>query len=132
MDNKIYISTSKDISYKLKMSSIKVSRKDRLIIRGMLKGDKSKTHTRKEILVTEGVLLSLPLLLTFALYVNLILKSTTNPYAVSENLSPSNLEPMLMFMLFFIVSYSIFLVVMYRKIKDEINLSNNGKNKKSD
>ena len=118
---------------KMRIHHIKVSKKDRKVIRDNFKPEKSNKHKHKEILVTEGVLLSLPLLLTFALYANLILKSTTNPYSVSENLSPTNLEPMLMFMLFFIIAYSIFLVIMYRKIKHQLTTINSdtNQNKKS-
>ena len=98
----------------------KISHKEAKIIKLVLGKEENMHDKRKEILIAEGVLLALPLLLTFALYVNLILKTATPVYDVTERLAPSNVEPLLIFMLLFIIAYSVFLVFMYRKIKHEL------------
>ncbi len=79
---------------------------------------------KKELLITEGVILALPLLITFGLYINLILKTATPVYDVTERLAPANVEPLLLFMLFFIIAYSIFLMFMYKRIKHQLIATN--------
>ena len=101
----------------------KISNKEAKIIKQVLGKEETMHHKRKEVLITEGVLLALPLLITFALYINLVLKTATSVYDVTERLSPMNAEPLMLFMLFFIIIYSIFLIFMYRKLKNELMLT---------
>lgn len=59
----------------------------------------------------DGIALSLPLLFAFSWYVSLIFASIS---PVSDvQLSPGKTEPIIVFVLVFIVSYSLFLMVEY-------------------
>lgn len=95
------------------------SKKEMQIIEHVLGKNNDAVKKRKEILITEGALLALPLLVTFGMYINLILKSSSETIA-GESFSPINTEPLVIFMLGFIVIYSVFLGVMYLKLKKQI------------
>ena len=82
----------------------------------------NKKSKSKAVLITEGVVLALPLLITFVLYLNLVLNSSVSISDPIERFSPQQTEPLLIFMVLFIITYGIFLGFMYRKIKKEIDM----------
>ena len=95
------------------------SKKEKQIIEHVLGKNKDQTIRRKEILITEGVLLALPLIITLAVYANIIIKTSSD--ISGESMSPIGAEPLVIFMLGFIVIYCIFLGVMYKKLKKQID-----------
>lgn len=67
----------------------------------------------------DGVALSLPLLAAFSWYINLIFASTVSP-AGGIRLSPGKTEPIIVFILVFIVAYGIFLMVEYNLLRKRL------------
>ncbi|MBW2984409.1 hypothetical protein KY361_04795 [Candidatus Woesearchaeota archaeon] len=75
-----------------------------------------KMHPHRKKIVFEGVMVSLPLAATFVWYSFLILSST--PVAgAGARFAPSKIETLVLFILLFIVAYSIFLVFEIRHLK---------------
>ncbi|MBS3125933.1 hypothetical protein J4453_00630 [Candidatus Woesearchaeota archaeon] len=63
-------------------------------------------------LMVDGVMLALPLLFGFGWYVNLVLSSTAP--AAGEQLAPSRVQPLILFIFGFIMVYGMFLFYEYR------------------
>lgn len=75
-----------------------------------------KMHPHKKKLVFEGMMVSLPLAATFIWYSFVIFSST--PIAGPEaRFAPSKIETLVLFLLLFIVAYSIFLIFEFRRLK---------------
>ena len=73
-------------------------------------------HPHKKKLVFEGIAVSLPLAATFVWYSFVIFSST--PIAGPEaRFAPSKIEALVLFLLLFIVAYSIFLIFEFRHLK---------------
>ena len=73
-------------------------------------------HPHKKKLVFEGMMVSLPLAATFIWYSFVIFSST--PIAGPEaRFAPSKIETLVLFLLLFIVAYSIFLIFEFRNLK---------------
>ena len=75
------------------------------------------THGRRK-LTLEGIIMSLPLAVGFAWYAFVIVSSTDANSAISATakLAPGNIENMVLFLLLFIIVYSIFLVFEFRHL----------------
>ncbi len=67
----------------------------------------------------DGVALSLPLLAAFSWYVSLIFRSMS-PSESGVYLSPGKTEPIVIFILVFIVAYGIFLMFEYNLLKKRL------------
>ncbi|MBW2980603.1 hypothetical protein KY360_04255 [Candidatus Woesearchaeota archaeon] len=73
-------------------------------------------HPHKKKLLFEGTMVSLPLAATFVWYSFVIFSST--PIAGPEaRFAPSKIEALVLFLLLFIVAYSIFLIFEFRHLK---------------
>lgn len=77
---------------------------------------KSGMHPHKKKIVFEGVMVSMPLAVTFVWYSFLILSSTSVAGA-GARFAPSKIESLVLFILLFIVAYSIFLVFEIKHLK---------------
>ena len=73
-------------------------------------------HPHKKKLVFEGIAIALPLAATFVWYSFLIFSSTSIAGAEAR-FAPSKIEALVLFILLFIVAYSIFLVFEFRHLK---------------
>lgn len=73
-------------------------------------------HPHKKKMLFEGAMISLPLAATFAWYSFLIFSST--PIAGAEaKFAPSRIETLVLFLLLFILAYSVFLIFEFRHMK---------------
>ena len=74
-------------------------------------------HLKRQVWI-EGVVLSLPLVVSFGFYLNTILRSTSS--SAGEMLSPPASETLVLFVLMFIIVYSLFLAYEYRRLYKKI------------
>jgi hypothetical protein len=73
-------------------------------------------HPHKKKLVFEGMMVSLPLAVTFVWYSFLIFSST--PIAgPGARFAPGKIETLVLFLLLFIIAYSVFLVFEFKHMK---------------
>lgn len=70
-------------------------------------------------ILLDGVALSLPLLAAFSWYVSLISRSMS-PVSSGVYLSPQKIEPIILFVLVFVVIYSIFLMFEYDLLRKRV------------
>ncbi len=73
-------------------------------------------HPHKRMMIFEGVMISLPLAATFIWYSFLIFSST--PIVGAEaKFAPGKIESLVLFLLLFIIAYSLFLIYEFRHMK---------------
>lgn len=67
----------------------------------------------------DGVALSLPMLAAFSWYIHLIFASTASPDS-GISLSPGKTEPVIIFILVFVIAYGIFLMFEYHLLSKRL------------
>ena len=78
----------------------------------------SPTDKIRRDVITEGIVFSLPLAVSFLWYVNVILSVTSSPSNL--NLSPGGAEPLVVLLFAFIIIYGMFLMYEFRMLRNRL------------
>ncbi len=78
------------------------------------------TDRVKRDVIIEGAVFSLPFVVSFLWYVNVILSTTLTSTSKDLSLSPITAEPLVIFLFAFIIIYGLFLVYMFNVLHNKL------------